>query len=429
MKKLTFLFLSFVMAFSLNAQDGKKKLKEANKELATYKQNVAANSANLDNAIKLLNEAFEDPMVSADPDALNTKGELYNSVIDANFVEGLKNPNHKNAMPQAAILATDAYEMALAKAVKKGQTKDALKGLVIAETNLYNTGATEYDAKEYASAFRNFEKAIKISDVLKAAGEKSRLDDKMLKDELYYFTVIAGSLGEMTKEIKPYAMYLYDNNTDKPYIYQLLHEMNAEGGDDAAAEKFLLEGRKKFAGDSGLLFAEINYALKKGRLSELIDKLKEASLLEPDNLGIVNTLGSVNEQLAKKSIEAGDTVKAAEYNAEALKYYEMVMEKDPTNFDAPYNIGAFYYNSAAKMADRVNGFAQDYSAAGTKKYNAAKAEMAAMFEKALPYFLKSEAINPKDPNTLIALKEIYVRIGQMDKSKEYQTRYEALGKN
>ncbi|MBK8393192.1 MAG: hypothetical protein IPL23_29665 [Saprospiraceae bacterium] len=424
MKKLTFLFLSFVMAFSLNAQDGKKKLKEATKELATYKQNVAANSANLDNAIN-----FEDPMVSADPDALNTKGELYNSVIDANFVEGLKNPNHKNAMPQAAILATDAYEMALAKAVKKGQTKDALKGLVIAETNLYNTGATEYDAKEYASAFRNFEKAIKISDVLKAAGEKSRLDDKMLKDELYYFTVIAGSLGEMTKEIKPYAMYLYDNNTDKPYIYQLLHEMNTEGGDDAAAEKFLLEGRKKFAGDSGLLFAEINYALKKGRLSELIDKLKEASLLEPDNLGIVNTLGSVNEQLAKKSLEAGDTVKAAEYNAEALKYYEMVMEKDPTNFDAPYNIGAFYYNSAAKMADRVNGFAQDYSAAGTKKYNAAKAEMAAMFEKALPYFLKSEAINPKDPNTLIALKEIYVRIGQMDKSKEYQTRYEALGKN
>lgn len=123
MKKLTFLFLSFVMAFSLNAQDGKKKLKEANKELATYKQNVAANSANLDNAIKLLNEAFADPMVSADPDALNTKGELYNSVIDANFVEGLKNPNHKNAMPQAAILATDAYEMARSKLSKKVKPK------------------------------------------------------------------------------------------------------------------------------------------------------------------------------------------------------------------------------------------------------------------------------------------------------------------
>ena len=90
MKKLTFLFLSFVMAFSLNAQDGKKKLKEANKELATYKQNVAANGANLENAIKLLDEAFTDPLVSADPEALNVKGELYNSVIDANFVEGLK---------------------------------------------------------------------------------------------------------------------------------------------------------------------------------------------------------------------------------------------------------------------------------------------------------------------------------------------------
>lgn len=426
MKKLTLLLLSFVLAFTLEAQDGKKLLKDAKKELATYNQNVAANSANLETALKALNEAFQDPAVESDPEAWLTKGELYNEIIDANFKQSLIDPNHKNGYPDAAMMATKAFEQALAKAVKKGQTKSALKGLNVSETNLYNIGANMYDAQNYKGSYNNFKEAIRVSELLKSNQNESRLDDEKLKDELYFYTLVAGSLAEEKDGLIPFAEYLYNKGTDKSYVYQVLHEIYTAKEDDANAEKYLKEGRVKFPEETGLLFAEINFALKKGKLDELILKLKEASALEPDNLTIINTLGSVNEQLAKKNLEAGDTAKAEEYNKEALKYYELVIEKDPTNFDAQYNIGAYYYNQAAKMAGKVNDLAQDYTAQGTKKYNAAKAEMTALFEKALPYFLKADELNKEDNNTILALREIHVRLGKVEAANVYKERLDAL---
>ena len=42
-------------------------------------------------------------------------------------------------------------------------------------------------------------------------------------------------------------------------------------------------------------------------------------------------------------------------------------------------------------------------------------------------FIKSEQVDPKDKNTLIALKEIYARKNELEKSKEYKTKIEQLG--
>lgn len=426
MKKLTLLLLSFVMVFSLKAQDGKKLLKDAKKELATYNQNVVANSANLDIALKALNEAFTDPAVEADPEAWITKGALFEEIINSNFLQSSINPGHVNGYPEAAMMASKAYEMALTKAVKKGQTKTALKGLNIAETNLYNIGANQYDSQNYKGSFENFSEAIRLAEILKANQTPSRLDDANVKNELYFYTLVSGSLAGEKEALLPFANYLYDLGTDKTYVYQVLYEVYGELGDEEKSIKYLKEGRVKFPTDSGLLFAEINYALKNEKLDELISKLSEASKLEPDNLTILNTLGSVNEQLAKKSLEAGDEAKAEGYNKEALKYYEMVIGKDTKNFDAHYNIGAYYYNLAAKMAGKVNDLAQDYTAAGTKKYNEAKGVMQAQFEKALPYFLKADEINNADNNTLVALREIHVRLGKIEEANSYKERLDAL---
>ena len=52
--------------------------------------------------------------------------------------------------------------------------------------------------------------------------------------------------------------------------------------------------------------------------------------------------------------------------------------------------------------------------------------MDAEFKKALPYFLKAEELNPKDMNTMIALKEIYAREGELDKSSKYKEKIDAL---
>ena len=55
--------------------------------------------------------------------------------------------------------------------------------------------------------------------------------------------------------------------------------------------------------------------------------------------------------------------------------------------------------------------------------------MAGYFKQALPYFISAEQLDPKDQNTMIALKEIYARSGELNKSTEDKNKLEALGGN
>jgi len=111
----------------------------------------------------------------------------------------------------------------------------------------------------------------------------------------------------------------------------------------------------------------------------------------------------------------------------AKKYYEDALNRDAENFDVNYALGALYYNKAASFTPALNEAAEDFSAAGTKKYEEIQAKMAENFDLALPYFLKADSLNDQDQNTLVALKEIMVRKDEFEKSNEYKARLEALG--
>ena len=85
------------------------------------------------------------------------------------------------------------------------------------------------------------------------------------------------------------------------------------------------------------------------------------------------------------------------------------IEIDSKSMDAYYAMGTLYYNKAALLTQEMNAMAEDFSAAGIKKYEAKKKEIMELFDKALPYFQKAEGLDANDVNTLIALKEIYAR--------------------
>lgn len=426
MKKL-FLFV-FALVISGNftfAQDGLKMLKEAKKEIGKYGSNAVTNAASLEKAVKMMDEAFAVSGTDATTEAWVMKGDIYNEIVDAEAKTRIFNAEFKSPLPQAATLAADAYMMGLTKVVKKGEGKAALKGLAGLEQSIFNAGVTLYQAQDLKGAYTAFAKTIDVFKVLKENGQKSRLDDAAAKEDSYYYSAIAGYQGGMHKEILPILKEMYNNKTDKSFVYQVLYELES-ANNPAEAEKYLTEGRAKFPEDSGLLFTEINAALKAGKLNELISKLEMAITKEPDNLSVYTTLGNVYEQLSNKSVEAGKADEAKNYLMKAREWYDKVLAKDANNFEANYAIGAMYYNNAAKVAKEVNEYANDFTPAGTKKYNDAKTRMIKAFEEALPYFEKSETLNGKDVNTVIALKEIYARIGKLDKVKSYTEKLEAL---
>ncbi len=429
MKKLLVVALAIIsIASSALAQDAKKTLKTASKELAQYYQDPIGNAAKLDQALVSVSKAFEDETVKADPESWLVKGDIYNSIGNTESNMLMINKDYKLKTPDAGLKAAEAFKKSLELAVKKNHTKDAIKGLQDVESNLSNAGIAAFTAKDYLKAFENFNTYIQVYGLLKSNKSKSRLDDDTLRQDIQYYNVLSGYYGKADESVLlPLLMDMQKAGTDKSLVYEAIFNLNVKN-DEAGSIAILEEGRKKFPEETGLLFAEINHYLGKGKLDVLVDKLKAAIAKEPNNVSVYTTLGNVYDQLVTKERTAGNTAKAQEYFDAAFDYYNQALKIEPKNFDATYSLGALYYNKAAALTADLNKLSNDYSKEGTKKYNTLKTEMDGIFEQALPYFIKAEGLDPKDANTMIALKEIFARKGQLDKAGEYKTKLESLGK-
>lgn len=428
MKNLLFILLGLVMAVNVStAQDYKKLLKNASKNLGKYNLDPVNNADKLAESLALIDQAFESEEAQTSSKAWLTKGKIFNELSNADINKRFISPTPIPLdQPMAALTAYQALSKALELAVKKGETKDALKALTETENHLHNTGIFMYQDQKFEEAFKNFDSEMSAYKALVAGDADTRIKDDVLKKDLIVTTAICGYYGKNYEGAKPYLEKLYAEGDADPFVYEALFNMSLEN-DEAAAAKYLEEGRAAHPTDQAMMFAEINYFLKKGEIEGLVTKLEKAAEMEPDNMSVAVTLGSVYDQLSVASKEAGDAAKAGQYFDKAKATYESVIAKEPKNFEATYSLGALYYNKAAAMTDDLNKLADDYSKAGTAKYNDLKKEMDDLFNVAKPYFLSAEGINPADGNTLIALKEIYARNNELEKSKEYKAKYEALG--
>ncbi len=428
MKKLLLIFIGMTLALgSMNAQSPKSMYKKAKKLLSNYYFNPGENEKNLYEAADLINQALQDSVMASERKVWIVKGKIFNELANNEVKKKILDPNYKIAYPNAAIEAFDAFAAAYEKCEKSRHKKEVLKLLKETENHLNNIAAYEFQDKNYSKAFDNFIRTCKAFHMFKEAGkeDQSRLADPKLRKEQKLYTGYSAYYGGKKDKAEHFFMELAEAGTDQPFVYEALFNINLEKGNKEEALKYLDEGRKLFPNDTGLLFAEINYYIKEGKLDVLTAKLKKAIELDPENVTVYTTLGSVYDQLHTKAFEAGDTAKTKEYFNLAMKYFTKATEIDSTNFDAIYSIGALYYNSAANYTKEINKYANDFSAEGTKKYNELKAKMVDLFTQALPYFEKAYSINDKDLSVLQALSEIYARKDMLDKSNIYREKLKA----
>jgi len=426
MKKLALGLLSlFLVVGTINAQEGKKALKKGSKMLEKYGKNAIDNADQLDEGLMLVEKAFENEEVKSKAKNYNVLGAAYNAVASSQINAKLLDNAYVLTKPELALKAMDAFKKAHMMSEKKGDKKDAVQGMQATESHLNNIGIYYFQSDDYANAFDYFNGAIAAYDALKEMGAESRLDVEADRKDHFFYTGAAGYYGKKGEAVIPVLEKLEMEGTDKGLVYEALYNLYS-ATDKEKAVSYLDKGRAAFPDDTGLLFAEINYYLQEGKLEVLTGKLKTAIEKEPDNVTIYTTLGNVNDQMNQKEREAGNFDKADEYFNEAMLYYTQAVEKDPKNFDAVYSQGALYYNKAASYTDRINALANDFSAEGTKKYDALKAEMDGFFDKAMPFFTKAIGMNPNDLNTLIALREIHARKNEMEKVAEYKARIDAL---
>ena len=424
MKNALVLLLLVVAGFGLQAQDPLKDIKKAARLLGTYNLDPAAGADKLKEAITLADASIGDSAVAADPTSWQTYGDVFMTQVNTDVGHFVIDPAYKVSDPMAAGKAFKGYDMAVKLAQKSYQSKDALKALAAGIQNLYYTGSALYQTNNYAGAYSAFKATYDGAELLKKNHEPSNFDAAEQPKALYYSGLCAQQAG-MIDEAKSVYKQLVDMGIAEPGVYEALIQLYKDE-DPALAEQYLKAAREKYPDDTALLYAEINYLLSKGELESLISKLEKAAQLDPNNVSIYVTLGQIYDKLYQDNA-AKDPAKAEEDFNKAMSYYNQAVTRDPKSFDAIYSIGALWYNKAAAYSIELNELSNDYTPAGTKKYDAKKAQMDETFVKALPFFQQAEELNPKDVNTLIALKEIYARQDKFDLVETYNKKLEALG--
>lgn len=428
-----FLLNVFILMLTVGVsygQEYKKQIKSANKLLSKYYVDQIANKASLDEALAMINTAFQSEEAMNSAEAWISKGQIFNEIAKTEMTKKILDDQMGKSgvlnTPDAGVIALQSFEKALALAQKKSQTKDAIVGIKENEEVVNNLGIVYFQTNDYDQAYKNFNAGVKDFEYLKKNGEKSRLDDPTARNDHYFYTSVAGYFGNEKQDVLPLLKELYAAKYAHPLVYEALFTLTVDQ-DESKALEYLETGKKLNPDESSLLFAEINHYLKVGKLDVLIGKLKAAIAKEPENVSVYTTLGNVYDQLNQRERAAGNVEQADKYFDLAFDYYGQALAKNPNTFDAIYSQGALYYNKAAGMVDKLNELSNDYTPAGNKKYKALKDEMDGFFTKALPYFIKAEEVDPKDLNVKIALKEIYARQGELEKSQEYKKKIEQLG--
>lgn len=157
------------------------------------------------------------------------------------------------------------------------------------------------------------------------------------------------------------------------------------------------------------------------RAQQLFAKYKEAQLrleprtdLKPRDIEFQNALGTVYTK--RYAQDRRDTTWY--YKAEAV--YLRVLELDPANYGAQYNLATLHYNRGVYNIQQISPENDIPSIQDIQRVSRH------FFQKALPFMLKAHDMNPRRKETLLGLEGIYYSLQDQEKSDHYRKLYDAL---
>ena len=376
--------------------------------------------------IESLNKAKENiDLAAAHPDTKELaktqtlKAQVYMTIFENSLrletekiMTVITDPNKRNlAAYQAASSAplAEAYAGCLAS-----KTFDA-KGNYTSEVNDYiakiashyeNKAIADYNAKKYSDALPSFEKAYEIN----GAKDTTTLGN----------CALVADRAAIFDKAKLYYQKMIDNKQGLGNTYSSLVNVYLMMKDSVGAMEILKKGRTAYPNDINLVITETNYFLKTNNSKEALNNLNIAIGAKPTDANLYLVRGNIYDNLANpKDASNKDMEKPKEYDnlmKSAETDYKKAIELKPDYFDALYNLGVLYNNHGVvlnKIADQITDNA---------KYKTANDLALAKFTNALPVLEKALELNPKDKNTMFALKQIYARTQQPDKVKEINER-------
>lgn len=157
------------------------------------------------------------------------------------------------------------------------------------------------------------------------------------------------------------------------------------------------------------------------RALQVFPKYKEAALrLDPNadlrtrEIEFNNALGTVYTKRFNKDRLVLD------WFDKAVVAYKAVIELDPENYGANYNLATLFYNRGVYNIQRINA---DDEIPTILQIQEASREF---FQQALPFMLKAHDMNPTRRETLLGLEGIYYSLQDQESSDKFRQLFEEI---
>ncbi len=173
--------------------------------------------------------------------------------------------------------------------------------------------------------------------------------------------------------------------------------------------------------DAGASLDAVDYKIAIDNFSKF---LQYYALIDnsPDNIKQKNIDFNLAIASVYTKIFEGDRKGKLEYLNLAKSSYNKVLELDPNNIGANYNMGILYYNQAVNLINQSD-YDLDIVALSDIQDNSIK-----LFKESLPFMEKAYSLDPRRKETLLGLSGIYFSLNEFDKSNMFKLKLEEIEK-
>jgi tetratricopeptide (TPR) repeat protein len=346
-------------------------------------------NGDLDKAKDAIDQATENPSSSDNWKTWYYRGKVYLSIAGSDVPEYRALSEDPVTEANNAILKTYKYDS------KKMDIKDVDNMYKTIIPFAFNSALTNYQGG-------NFEKAAYFFEMSLAVNKHFGKTDTTA---IYNIALSHDQAGNIAKADEYYRSAIAAGYSPAKTYADLANMYVKKDMLDSALSVYNL-GRKSYPRDQNLLTGELNIYLVQKRFDEAKANLDVAIENDPLNEVFLYARGTIFN------------TKQDYANAE-VDYKRAITLKDDY-FDAYYNLGAMFFNIGADKINEANDI-KDF-----KEYEKAKAAAEEYFEKAIPYLEKAHTLNETDKNTLLSLKQIYIRKNNTEKFTEINNKLKAL---
>jgi len=359
----------------------------------TYAQNAKVTTAGnylkqneLVKAKEAIDAADAHVKTQGKPKTLVYKGKIYYALSIDTTTETA--PYRKDAI----FVASEAFQGAKKNADSRTNMGEVTQYLYLYVYNkMWDDGVVLYNTHEYADASKHFAGCAQIREVFEE-----------LDTTGFFYAGNAAAAAEQHELAIQYFDKIKDSGYQEGAIYGKIAGQYKAMGDTAKAIETIKAGRMAYPDNQGLLISEFNIYVESGQTEKAINNIDKAIAANPDNSSYLDVRGKLKQSLNDKEGAKQD--------------YLASIAIDPDQYEANYDLGALYVNESIKLVEELNNLPLN----ATKEYDAKKAELTALYEKALPYLEKAYAKDPSDKEVQDILIKLYLKTKQMDKYKKLQ---------